>query len=785
MAEVFVLGVRHHGPGSARAVGEALAEIDPDAVLIEGAPELDAVAALAGGPDMVPPVAGLVYAVDEPKRSSFYPLADFSPEWVALRWALAAGRPVRFCDLPAAHSLALDAADRAVGGEDPIGALAAAAGYDDPERWWEDVIEHRFHGLAIFAAVTEAMAALRQAGPTGAGAGFGGGTGEPALETPGRLGESNAGSAEAALAAGSVEDARLAVSDEYNERREAAMRKAIRAALKSGAGRLAVVCGAWHAPALLPAAFPSAAADNARLKGLPKLKVAATWVPWTSALLARRSGYGAGVDAPGWYRHLATAPDAAPTRFLVKAARLLRDRGHDVSPAATVEAVRLAEGLAALRGRPGPGLGEVLDAAEAALAGGSPVPLKLIATELLVGHDLGSVPDDTPMVPLARDLAKAQKRLRLPASAAPKTLELDLRRDTDRQRSQLLHRLAVLAIDWGQPADTRGLHQPPPRHTGRTGGTFKEAWALQWHPSFEVALVEASAKGTTIEAAATATLTDAAAAAADPGDVAALVEAALLAELPSALEAVTATLAERAAQQRDTVRLMAAVEPLARTRRYGNVRQVDTEAVAPVLAGLLTRVAVGLPAAVAAVDDDAAAGLAELVESVDRAVGLLDDPALRRPWLTALRAVADQRGVHGLLAGEAVRVLLDSGALEPGDVQRRLSRALSPAEDAARGAAWIEGFLTGDASLLLHDPPLLRVVDEWITTTPGPIFDELLPVLRRTFATFPAPDRRALGSHLRRLEEGDDARPGADDTLDRHRAARVLPRLRDLLGTGA
>ncbi|MEK8144574.1 DUF5682 family protein [Streptomyces sp. M10(2022)] len=26
---------------------------------------------------------------------------------------------------------------------DPIGVLAETAGYDDPERWWEDVIEHR------------------------------------------------------------------------------------------------------------------------------------------------------------------------------------------------------------------------------------------------------------------------------------------------------------------------------------------------------------------------------------------------------------------------------------------------------------------------------------------------------------------------------------------------------------------------------------------------------------------------------------------------------------------
>jgi len=53
--------------------------------------------------------------------------------------------------------------------------------------------------------------------------------------------------------------------------------------------------------------------------------------------------------------------------------------------------------------------------------------------------------------------------------------------------------------------------------------------------------------------------------------------------------------------------------------------------------------------------------------------------------------VSDQRGVHGLLAGRAVRILLDSGVLAASDVQRRLSRALSLADEAPRGAAWIEG----------------------------------------------------------------------------------------------
>ena len=85
---VHILGIRHHGPGSARSVAAALAELQPDLVLIEGAPELDALVPLAGHPELVPPVAGLVYAVESPRRAAFYPLAVFSPEWVALQWAV-------------------------------------------------------------------------------------------------------------------------------------------------------------------------------------------------------------------------------------------------------------------------------------------------------------------------------------------------------------------------------------------------------------------------------------------------------------------------------------------------------------------------------------------------------------------------------------------------------------------------------------------------------------------------------------------------------------------------
>ena len=79
MTDVHVLGVRHHGPGSARAVAEALDELRPDLVLVEGPPELDALTGLVADPDLRPPVAALVYAADRPQLATFYPVADASP----------------------------------------------------------------------------------------------------------------------------------------------------------------------------------------------------------------------------------------------------------------------------------------------------------------------------------------------------------------------------------------------------------------------------------------------------------------------------------------------------------------------------------------------------------------------------------------------------------------------------------------------------------------------------------------------------------------------------------
>jgi hypothetical protein len=762
-----LLGVRHHGPGSARAVRAALEQIRPRIVLIEGPPEADALIPLAADEEMRPPVALLAHAVDEPGRSAFWPLAGFSPEWVAIRWALEHDVPARFIDLPATHTLAWGRQEDEAGAErspdaeaaadgdtgpgpadpriDPIGVLAETAGYDDPERWWEDVVEHRGAGegdaLAPFTALEEAMSVLRET------YGHGGHDRDPV--------------------------------------REAYMRLQVRAAQRDFEDSVAVVCGAWHVPALRQKT--TVAADKTLLKGLPKVKADMTWVPWTHRRLSRTSGYGAGIDSPGWYGHLFSAPDRPVERWLTKVAGLLRAEDRIVSSAHVIEAVRLAETLAAMRGRPLPGLSETTDAVRAVLCEGSDVPLELVRDRLIVGDVLGEVPSSAPAVPLQRDLTRLQRRLRLKPEALEREMELDLRKENDAARSRLLHRLRLLGIAWGEPAASRG-----------STGTFRETWRLRWEPELSVRIAEAGVWGTTVLSAATAKAEADAVTAQGLADVTALAEHCLLAGLPAALPTVMRVLTDRAALDTDVGHLAQALPALVRSLRYGDVRGTDTAALAEVAAGLAERVFVGLPPACAALDADAAEEMRRHVDAVHGAVGLLGDaPAaghgsLRNRWQSVLRVLSGRDTVPGAVRGRAVRLLLDDGELAQDEAALLMGLALSPGTPPADAAAWIEGFVgggSGGGMLLVHDERLLGLVDAWLTGVPAEAFTDVLPLLRRTFSAYEPGVRRTLGELVRRgpgagrgVTAAGSGTTGFAAELDAARADAVLPVVRLLLG---
>ena len=706
-----LFGIRHHGAGSARHLMAALRDFQPDCILLEGPPEADALLALAADAAMRPPVALLAYRPDAPQQAVYYPFAVFSPEWQAIRYAAQAGIPLQFCDLPLAHSLygeaASDDSDEDAADDegdsdaededaaelprhgDPFDELAAIAGLPDGEAFWEALVEQRRDSTEIFAAVAEAVTALREA---------------------------------------------RGDADSRDALREAWMRKTLRQAEKTYQ-RIAVVCGAWHVPAL--AAQVAAKDDNALLKGLAKVKVDCTWIPWTNSRLSFASGYGAGLAAPGWYAHLWAHPDDDGVRWIGRAAALLRDKGHDISAAHVIETVRLASASAALRGQSQSRLADHLEALTAIVGMGDDTVLRLIEREWLIGDAIGSVPAATPQLPLIADVQAQRKKLRLVESDEAKTLELDLRKPLDLQRSIHFHRMRLLGIDDAEMLPARGK------------GTFKEAWSYRYQPESHITLTERAPYGNTLAAAADGYVSERLQQACSLAELTALLAQVLPADLPALVATLTRHIADLSATQDNLADSLAALPNLADTVRYGNVRELDPAPLLAVLDTLLARLAAGGVQGCLNIDYDSAQALFAPIRQADYQLGLLDNAALDAYWRRFLESVLAADRAHLLLSGNAARLLFDKQHLDAGRCAELLAQNLSAANPSEHAAYWLEGYLYQSGTVLLLHDPLWQILDDWLRALTPEHFTELLPLLRRTFGSFEPGERRQLGDKAR------------------------------------
>jgi len=748
---VHVLGIRHHGPGSARNVKSFLEQLKPDIILVEGPPEADGIIQWANHDELKPPVAILCYQPDNPQRSVFYPFAEFSPEWQAIIFGRKSNIPVRFFDLPIAQQFALenekskeqnqsspddlsttdhlnqastDVDSLLLASKDPISYLAEAAGYPEGEKWWEQMFEYRQNDEQVFEAVNEAMQCLREN-----------------LESK---------------------------NDRMEILREAHMRKMIREAEKEMYTTIAVICGAWHAPALLK--MPKQKEDNDLLKGLAKVKVECTWIPWTYGRLSYHSGYGAGIHSPGWYEHIWHYPKDDGTRWLSKVANLFRQKGMDTSVAHVIEAVRLSQTLASLRGLSKAGLEELNEATWSVLCFGEGILLELIGEELIVSNKIGGVPIDIPKPPLQVDIEKTQKSLRLPATADHKDYTLDLRKDTDLARSIFLHRLRLLGIKWGEQSAVSGK------------GTFKEQWRLQWDPAFSIDIIERGSWGNTVEEAANKFIIHRAEESKSLLAVCNYLQEALPAELHVAVEVLVRQINNLSAASGDVVQLMEAIPPLVNVAHYGNVRNTDAEMVLQIVGGLVARVCIGLPNAVSGIDEESAQNILRLIQLGNDAIMLLQNESLCTDWQNALKRIAtDQHAAH-ILSGYCTRLLTDQKILEGEELIKTFHFRMSLANPPDHSASWLEGFLKGSGSILLIDADLWNLVNQWVSELDADSFTKVLPLLRRTFANFTTAERRKLGEKVKSGETTTRIKVGHDTTVDPERGRRGIPIVMQLLG---
>lgn len=740
---LHLLGIRHHGPGSSRHVLDALEVIKPDIILIEGPPEGEGMISWTVHEDMKPPVALLAYVPDDPKQAVFYPFTSFSPEWNAIKYGLDNKIPVRFIDMPLVHGLAdwgkpesdadLSAKEDGDAGEpaqgyiairrNPLGYLAEAAGYDDAEEWWEHKFEISHQPAQVFMAVEEAMTALRE-------------------ELP----------------------------DKYDKReavREAFMRKAIRTAQREMYTEIVVVCGAWHVPALRN--MPKQKDDDALVKGLPKVKVETTWIPWTNDRLSFHSGYGAGVDSPGWYTHHWNQPADNGAGWLSHTARVFRNNKMDISSAHIIESVRLANALAGLRERSRPGLKEFNEATLAVMCMGDPVFMDLVHRELIVGRDMGQVPEGAPQVPLQRDLEQQTRKLRLKVSNEPKLQKLDLREESDLQKSILLHRLLLLNVEWGSIQHARGK------------GTFKEEWNICWSPELTISLLEKAPWGNTIEAAATHYLQHMAGECSRLDEITVLVKKALPADLPAAIQYTMKRMDELAAGTSDTSVLIDAFLPLVQVSRYGNVRNTDLETVGIILTAIFYRMIAGLPLSCTGIDEEQAATRTDKIKQVTSAVLLLEDEELKGAWMDTVKKIVAVHNVAPMVQGCCCKILYDAGVLAYDQAAAEFAKALSVNNAPGFSASWLEGFLKDAATVLILDDNIWNMVNDWLLGLHQETFLEIIPLLRRTFSVFSNVEKSKIATRAAHGSVSGGTTIAITD-LDTQRAETVLPVLEMLMG---
>ena len=745
---VYILGIRHHGPGSAALLRNALDVVDPVCILVEGPPEGDQLIPYIGDPDLKPPVAMLIYALEDASLASFFPFAEFSPEWQAIQWALKHRRPARFIDWPAAVSLSLQKEARdnpqtapTTPDPDALDLLASAAGYEDGETFWNGLIEQRGtngqEALAIFTSIEAAMTEVR---------------------TQERL--------------------RTQAPDEVsrNNRREAFMRTAIRSACKEFEGPIAVVTGAWHISGLRQPVKP--ADDRALIKDLPRIKIEATWVPWTDSRLSALSGYGAGVISPGWYRHLwslytrESLPGAEEfaSAWQSRTAFKLREEGYAAPTASAIEATRLALGLAALRDLPMPGIAEMREASLSAMCDGNPVPLAVLERKLYIGESVGEIGERVPQNPLARDLAEWQRKTRLKPQDLEVEIKLDLRSEAGLVKSTLLHRLNLIHVPWGRLVDAQA---------GR--GTFREVWVIEWKPEYSVRVAEALVHGVTIEQAAAHWTVSAARDTNSLSELASLIQSALVADLSDAAASCIERLQAASVNSSDITDLMAAVSPLIRVLRYGTARRLPESELRALILSLCVEINANVRIGSRGLNEEATAARIDAMETYDEGLRLFADEALTSSWRNELGRILDDHHATPAIAGLSLRRLHDVRAWDASRVAAEFGRHTGSRLPKESGA-FLEGFLRGGSEVLLQDEPLLQLLDAWLCELNETDFTDSLPLLRRSMSDFETVARSRL---LKKIRSGRQESSGAATTPESDSDpafAAALPLLYKILG---
>ena len=713
MGGPILFGVRHLSPASAYRLRQALDAARPQLVLVEGPSDLSGQIHWLCHPDTVFPAAILAFTAQPPVRTILYPFAEYSPELQAILWANERGVPCRFMDLPSGAFLAMERGERE-DGEEPEGTtesvyrrLEELAGEDHDAFW-----ERHFEQIPDMAAF------------------------QSACNTFGR--ELRA----------SVKDAPRRAAETLV--REAYMKREIQRAIDGGIHpeKVFCVCGAFHVTGL-EEVDPM---TDEEVAALPAADASATLMPYSYYRLSTRSGYGAGNRAPAYFHLLWEALNGkgiqeAPYLYLTRLAGAHRKAGNLVSSAQVIDAVRLADTLAGLRGSKYPVLADLRDAAVAAMGHGNFSELSVAAADTEIGKRVGFLPEGVSRTSVQEDFYRQLKALRLEKYRTPdlQRLDLDLRERLnvksedaallDLHRSFFLHRLRVLKVRFAALLPSR-----------QAGANWGEYWEARWVPEVEIEVVESSLLGDTVESAAAFALKERSETSASIRDAAGIFQDAFLCGMPAAAAHALSVLQGLCVDAAAIHELADTAQRLSLVVRYGDLRRFDAAPVVPLLGQLYLRACLTLEDACNC-DAKAAPDVTGAMDSLNL-LQLSHDFLDESPWLELLARISDRDDLNTRCSGAAMSILLERGAADEELLAKEVARRLSPGVPADLGAGWFEGLASRGRYALIARLSLWRHLDGYLSGLDDLEFRRALVFLRRAFADFTPSEKNDIAENL-------------------------------------
>jgi len=718
--------VRHHSMGVTQHLEDTIARYQPDCILIEGPENANPLLSLVVEEETKAPFALYYSYKDKAHRLSeetedyrcYYPFMECSPEYVAMKEAASAEIPFYFIDLPYREILYAKKAgekdspdegkssyndDYYLARHKAVQQMCERAGVRNYDEFWEKYFELNARRLTTEEYVRNLLLYCN-------------------------ISRKNTPQEELAA------DGCLA-REQYMAERIQEYAKEYR--------KILVVTGGFHTPGLFACSQKKSKPYIVPAAG--KMEEQVYLMAYSDEALDALNGYASGMPYAAFYaRVYKEAKQAEQTPFskvvleaLIRIAHKLRKKEEAVSTFDEICAYRMAQSLAALRGKEEPGAFELYDAVLSNYVKGewnlsTDAPLRQYR-RFMIGNGIGTISSKADVPPIVSDFEAQCRQFHIEiGDTAVKERILEIfSKPAHRRISMFFHQMKFLGTDFANRVKGPNLRLKKDKRL------IRETWKYKWSGAVIASLIDRSVKGGTIAKACQAMVLEQLKKNLRAGEAAALLAEAFEMGLLDVYDELMNQMSDIFRQESDFYEVTDALSYLTMLYELQRIYQVAQEQGLVFQIRLCYDKAVGLLDAIYAVKEEQVEQALEAVKSLYDLVhqskyGLAEELLWKR-----LEELLLRKDINPCMEGVMLGILYGSSHTDKEHVLRAAKGYMRGThERMLQTASFLRGLFYTAKDLVFDGTYFISMIDELLRKAQDEEFVRLLPELRLAFGAF-------------------------------------------------